>query len=108
MPDNDLKVYAVWYNMLASDAREKWPGKLLTDSRVEHYWDAEKIVGIWYGETVTVKSEGHVEWDASFLYGSDSEWTETGPSHQISWGRTIVDSREHLRNDLLKLLVSTE
>lgn len=100
----EVEVYAIWYNMLASDSEEKWPARLLTDPRVAHYWDAEKLVGTWYGEHVTVKRPGHVEWDAYFLYGADSEWKEEGPTHQISWGRTIVDSRKRLQEDLMEVL----
>ena len=104
----DVKVYAIWYNMLASDSEEKWPAKLLTDPRVVHFWDAEKIVGTWYGENVTVKRTGHVEWDAYFLYAASSEWKEEGPSDRISWGRTIVDSRKRLQEDLLEALSSKD
>ena len=98
----DIKVYAVWYNMLASDAESKWPPKPLVDPRVTHYWDAEKLVGTWYGENVTVKEPDHVEWDMYFLYGEEAHWGESGPSHEISRGRTIVDSRNQLKADVLE------
>lgn len=100
----DVAVYAVWYNMLASDSEEKWPAKLLTDSRVVHYWDAERLVGSWYGEQVTAKAAGHVEWDMYFLYQASSEWKEEGPTDEISRGRTIVETRKRLQADLLKVL----
>ncbi len=90
--------------MLASDSEEKWPAKLLTDSRVAHYWDADKIIGTWYGENVTVKRPGHVEWDAYFLYGASSEWKANGPTDQVSWGRTIIESRDQLKEDLFSVV----
>ena len=67
-------------------------------------WDADKVIGTWYGENVTAKSKGHVEWDMYFLYGTSSEWKEEGPTDEISRGRTIVNSRKQLQEDLLKVL----
>ena len=98
----DIEVYAVWYNMLASDSESRWPEKLLVDPRVTHYWDAKRVVGIWYGENVTAKEPGHVEWDMYFLYPADSMWIEDGPTGLISQGRTIVDTRNQLKEDVLK------
>lgn len=98
----DIKVYAVWYNMLASDAESKWPSTLLVDPRVAHYWDAEKLVGTWYGENITAEDPDHVEWDMYFLYGEDAQWIESGPTREISRGRTIVDTRNRLKADVLE------
>lgn len=108
IPDHHVEVYAIWYDMVRSDSKEKWPSKLLTDARVTHYWDADRLVGVWYGENVTAKSKGHVEWDAYFLYGEESSWGEGGPSHMISWGRTIVETREQLQDDLLTMLETSD
>jgi len=98
-----LVVYAIWFEMVGGDSESKWPSELLTDPRVEHFWDAEKVVGGWYGEHVTAKAAGHVEWDAWFLYGADAAW-EAGPAPLIDWGRTIVGTREELRTKTLELL----
>lgn len=102
-PDAALKVYAVWFNMLPADSRERWPDSLLTDPRVTHYWDEGKLAGRFFGEHVTAREPGHVEWDAYLLYGSEAEWKEQ-PEPQVSWGRTIVQSRERLQADLEPLL----
>lgn len=108
MPGADLAIYAIWFNMLGSDAEAKWPRRLLTDPRVKHYWDAQKVVGTFYGENVSAGSPQHVEWDAYFLYGPEAEWIEEVPSGLVSWGRTIVGSRDHLENDLLRVLGSAD
>ena len=101
--------------MLASDRVAQWlvePDDLLSDSRSLHYWDNAKIVGRYYEEHVTQLGEpgdDRVEWDAYFLYGPEARWDETPPQH-ISWGRTIVDSRDRLLQDfnvLLKSLATT-
>ncbi|HSR67597.1 MAG TPA: hypothetical protein VLU25_06615 [Acidobacteriota bacterium] len=101
-PEEELEVYAVWFNMLSSDSRSGWPEDLLTDPRVQHFWDESRIAGLWYGENVTKKQQGHVEWDAYFLYGSDAVWD--GEAEMISWGRTIVSTRAELKENLTRLL----
>ena len=46
-PKANLRVYAVWFCMVPGDSRSEWPPELLTDARVEHYWDEAKAVGTW-------------------------------------------------------------
>lgn len=110
-PEANIRVYAVSFRMLASDrlARSAMePDDLLSDSRVVHFWDEEKAVGRWYEENVTnlgKPGEERVEWDAYFLYGPETTWDERPPSH-VSWGRTIVGTRERLQKDSSDLLAS--
>ena len=94
---------AVWFDMLGSDDRSRWPAELLTDSRVTHFWDTDKRVGTWYGENVTVQEPGHVEWDMFFLYDRGVEWTE-GHSGIFASGRTIWARREQLSRDVATLV----
>ena len=101
----ELEVYAVWFSMFPGDSRAGWPSGLLSDERVRHFWDENKIVGTWYGENITQKSEGHVEWDAYFLYTQPGSWQDQqGPS---SWGRTIVQTREQLKAEVAALFEPT-
>lgn len=102
-PKADVAVYAVWFSMFPGDSRSHWPSGLLTDPRVEHFWDEGKLAGRWYGSHVTQPGSEHVEWDAYFLYGPKAPWQEK-PEGMVSWGRTVVASRERLREDLNKLL----
>lgn len=111
-PNAKLRVYAVWFNMLTSDARAKWPETLLHDSRVIHRWDEPKALGTWYAAraaslrpSITPGSkwgDGNVLWDSYLLYGADSHWDDT-PTHLIHWGRTIVAGRETLKEDFERL-----
>jgi hypothetical protein len=101
--DARLKVYAVWFEMIAGDARPRWPSALLSDPRVEHFWDAERLVGGWYGSHVDYGNGSGVWWDVWLLYGPDAEWTDE-PSHRIGHGRTIIGSREQLRSRLVEVL----
>ena len=91
--------------MFPGDSRSSWVPELLTDSRVEHFWDEPKIVGKWYGEQVTAKSTGHVEWDSWFLYGPGGRWDELS-TQPIDWGRTIVGTRMKLKERMSTLLGS--
>ena len=99
--------------MLASDRIAKWivePDDLLSDPRAMHYWDKGKVVGRYYEERVTQlgdPGDERIEWDAYFLYGPDVTWGEEPPA-QISWGRTIVDSRDRLLQDFTALMKSPE
>lgn len=102
-PNAKLKVYAVWFNMLASDARSRWPQGLFSDPRVAEYWDDKKVLGTWYaGHPDYQDYPGQVLWDAYLLYGPGARW-EDKPSDRVGWGFTIVRTREQMRKDLLGL-----
>lgn len=108
----NLRVYAVWFNMMPNDSRAKWSPTLLTDSRVIHRWDEPKTIGRWFApQTPAMRpqlsdgsawSDGDALWDAYLLYGADAKWNET-PTGLIHWGRTIVAGREALRQDFERL-----
>jgi hypothetical protein len=108
----NVRVYAVWFNMLASDERSKWPSTLLTDSRVVHRWDEPKAVGRWYARQVSTMrsaltpgskwSDGEILWDSYLLYGAGAKWDDA-PTSLIRWGGTIVAGRETLRQDFERL-----
>jgi hypothetical protein len=110
-PDADLRVYAIWFNMMPSDARDQWPPDLLTDPRVVHRWDEPKAAGTWYAErapamegrlTPASKWSGDVLWDTLLLYSRDARW-EGEPTGLLSWGRTIVAARDDLKAEFEKL-----
>ena len=104
-PNADLRVYAVWFSMVPGDSRSEWPPDLLTDARVEHFWDEAKVVGTWYAQRstsmrnrLTPKSkwnDGEVLWDAYLLYGADARWDEA-PGDLILFGRTIIAAHDSL------------
>lgn len=95
---------AVWFSMVPGDERGRWPESLLDDPRVRHYWDEGRLAGRLYGERVTAREPGHVEWDAWFLYGAEAAWGEGPPKPLLDWGRTVVSTREELRVALEGLL----
>ena len=108
--DADLRVYAVWFEMFPGDARERWLPEAMPDRRVRHYWDEEKVVGSWYGERIgemraqlVPESKGvgdePVLWDAYLVYGPEAHWADV-PSGLRRWGRTVIGTRESLREAL--------
>ena len=111
-PHANLRVYAIWFDMLASDARSRWPSSLLTDPRVIHRWDEQKAVGRWYAQRASAMrplltpgsrwGNGDVLWDSFLLYGASASWDDA-PTGLIHWGRTIVASRETLEDDIERL-----
>jgi hypothetical protein len=80
----DVRVYAVWFNMLFGDSRARWDGAGLVDSRVTHLWDEQKVVGNWYSANVT--HQRGTTWDSM---------PSTGRGPPISdprqlWAETII------------------
>jgi hypothetical protein len=103
--------------MLGDDARSKWDIELLADSRVRHYWNADRLVGTWFAEEV-VGFDG-VVWDAYYLYDARARWNES-PLPAISTGSThhcaaraapshitasvgVLDSRFTMNSHIVKL-----
>jgi len=105
----DLRVYAIWFNMYPGDARSKWPGTLLTDARVFHYWDENRIVGTRYlsdlpallerRAAATLPPTADAIWDAFFLYERGSKWKDPVPV-PMSWGYPIMVTRDQFLRDI--------
>jgi hypothetical protein len=108
-----VRVYAIWFNAYPGDARNRWRPDLLSDSRVVHFWDEGRSVGRLYFKTLphiagrrarqSQDPEGGVLWDAYLLYRSDARW-DNQPPDVVSWGSTILLTRDTLSRDLFGLL----
>ena len=104
-----LRVYAVWFNMYPGDARSKWPESLLTDSRVVHCWDEERIAGKQYlshlsamldrRAPATLPPAADAMWDAFFVYAPGATWRDPVPL-PVSWGYPIMVTRDQLLMDV--------
>lgn len=88
--------------MLGGDARDKWNGNTMPDTRVSHYWDGNLQVGQWFAKNV----DGYdgVAWDIYYLYGPDATW-ETVPTPLVGSGVTIYGERETLQMQTMTLLL---
>ena len=98
-------MYAIWYNMVASDARKRWPDDLIDDPRAVHFWDEERVVGRWFAarpELGECTLGSDVAWDAYYLFAATSRWTDA-PGPLITSGCPIVRSREQLEQALDRL-----
>ena len=104
-PDADLRVYAVWFDMVEGDTRAAVDRGLLPDPRVTHFWDEGKRAGGWYGAWTRPGAPEWVEWDAFFVYPRGATWDRSA-ARPLRWGRTGVGKREDLRAALLPLLHS--
>lgn len=77
-PDADLEVYAVWFNMIPGDRRERWNPDLLSDKRVSHYWDEDRLLGSWITKNVPDCDHlGPIDWDSYYLFDTDGKWADT-------------------------------
>jgi len=107
-PSSKVRVYAIWVSMLRTDARLtwRWTGDVLSDQRVAHFWDENKIVGRWYAEHGnTDNRDPGIVLDAYYLYGPDAEW-RSKPDPLLSGGGTIRDRYDELQQKLAPLLAS--
>ena len=97
-------MYAVWFNTLPGDAREKWNTTLMTDPRVTQLWDDKKSVGRFFAEQEGFMF-GSIAYDIYYLYGPEAKW-DIAPSPLVSSGYTVLAKRNQLREDLVSLLGS--
>ena len=91
--------------MVAGDARDRWRPDLLTDRRVEHWWDDNRVVGKRLLEDLrpyasvraagSKEFRGQVLWDAYLLFDGRARWGTTLPA-PVSWGYTILAARDAL------------
>ena len=97
-PTANIEVYAAWFAMLPGDRRAAWDPALMSDPRVTHYWDDERVLGRWFADNVGF-SGGSVAWDVYYLYGPDTTWDQM-PRPLISSGYTLFGERSRLTSDL--------
>lgn len=72
----------------------------MTDPRVVHFWDEDKLLGRWYSKQV---SDGeHIVWDTFLLYPPGVE-LGASPESLVAVGATIIEEREELRRGIESL-----
>ena len=104
-PDAELKVYAVWFDVLAGDDRSKWDSSLLNDARVTELWDADGELGSWFPQQDDYSDvvHGPLAWDIFFLYGGEATWEEV-PQPLVESGTTIISARNKLKEGIFALI----
>lgn len=78
-------------------------GGVLTDPRVVHFWDENRVVGRWFAQHDPENSDNGIVWDAYYLYGPEAAW-DSKPQPLISAGATVRSEADELKNKLLVLL----
>lgn len=96
--------------MFPGDAKAKWPADALTDVRVIHRWDEPKTIGRFFlahlrelgprTNGAPYRTDAGALWDAYLLYDANGRWTQTMPDGLVSWGSTVVQSRDRLAQDV--------
>lgn len=100
-PSSGVRVYVVWFNMLAGDSRNLVDRKVLNDHRVVNYYDPDRVAGAWFAQHG--EGGGGIVWDAYFLYAADASWlAEPGPL--VSSGGTVIGSSADLAQAFGKLV----
>ncbi len=94
--------------MYPGDARSKWPATALTDVRVTHLWDEQRLVGTMYLSRLplmldrrapkTMTPEADALWDAFFVYTRDASWQDAAAP--VTWGYPIMPTRDALASTL--------
>jgi hypothetical protein len=108
-PAADISASIVWIPILEEDTFDavKPSLKILSDNRIQHYFDNNKMVGKTIADIVGWP--GYIAWDIYLFYKPHAIWTETPPKpvywmHQLtdSWAtRDKYRTGEDLKNELL-------
>jgi hypothetical protein len=76
------RAHIVWTPVLEGDVAERAESAAMASGheRVEHYWDAEKVVSNAVHRVLDLGSfERSVAWDVYLLYAAGSSWSEWPP-----------------------------
>lgn len=97
--------------MLFTDHKNQWDPDLLTDPRVEHYWDSDQEIGRWFDQNEDLVgfdfTKGPIVWDSFFLFGSDATW-DAFPTHLVAYGNTVTRDKDLLLESVRSLLEPKE
>ncbi len=104
-PDRDVAVTVVWFNMVRTDSRDRWPRNEIVDKRARHLWDAGKLVGTALAGRDELADWRPVAWDAWLLYPAGTTWDQTPPV-PAARGRTIIRTRASLDDAMRALPVA--
>ena len=108
-PSADLRVFVIWFRMYPGDAESRWPSEILTDRRVIQTWDEPKAAGRWFmthlndlkpsrGGDGRFPQRVDALWDTYLLFDRDATWNMT-PTGVLSWGYTVMRTRDQLMKD---------
>ena len=100
--DARLRVYVVWVQRWATDARAEVDGAGMIDPRVTHLWDAGNVVGRPFLDRFGVDFDG-LDYDFYLLFDPDATW-DTTPPRPVGSGATVIDNSDRLADSAAPLL----
>jgi hypothetical protein len=103
-------VFVVWFRMYPGDEESRWPHDILLDRRAVQAWDEPKAAGRWFmshlsdlrpsrGGDGGFPQRDDALWDSYLLFDREATWNTT-PSGIVSWGFTVMRTRQKLAEDL--------
>lgn len=104
-PEADLRVYAIWIDVLLDGDLQGFASNPLEDPRVQNIPDPRFDIGEWFPQQKDYRDvvRGVLAWDIYFLYGPEAEWRDV-PTPLLSSGSTISGKRDRLHEAILPLL----
>ena len=101
-PEANIQVYAVWFNMVPNDARQRVDLNLIPDPRTTQLWDEQRLAGRFFAENEGFNF-GQIAYDVYYLYCMGAEWG-LNPAPLVSSEYTILGKKNQLRDDINGLL----
>lgn len=110
----NLQGALIWTPMLATDslnaAQQREAG--FSDSRVEHHWDPDRILGRYLSKTLNLKAS--IAWDVYLVYSPDHPWDTGLPPvpeiwmHQLDEYPALFLGPLHLRRSVRAMIERVE
>ncbi len=100
--DRDLAVGVIWFSMVRTDARDRWPRNEIVDPRAQHFWDEHKLAGKALAAREELAAWRPVAWDVWLLYPPDVTWSGEAPA-TAQRGRTVIGTRGELDQAIARL-----
>jgi len=101
-PEANIQVYAVWFNMLPNEARQRVVLNLIPDLKTTQLSDEQRLAGRFFAENEGFNF-GQITYDVYYLYGTGAEW-DLNPAPVVRSEYTILGKKNQLRDDINGLL----
>ncbi len=103
-----LKAYVVWTPVLFGDGRERAEESLraMSDPRVTHFWDKDRILGKEFGKTLTLPHGKKFAWDVYLLYDAKAQWRDKPPEPN-DWMHQLGSDDRRLDGEKLRMKVAS-
>jgi hypothetical protein len=109
-PEADVRVFVVWFNMYPGDAESRWPREIFNDRRIIQTCDEPKSAGRWFmthlsdlkpsrGGDGRFPQQVDALWDSYLPFDRSATW-RSAPTGVLSWGFTVMRTRNKLADDL--------